>query len=253
MPHKHYDSSYLEDTSRILKNVKELSYNAFKAIEEGVVIDLGCGTGLDVINLSEINNSIKVVGIDHDAAMLEKAREAAGERNNVEFQQSEASPLQFTDGSIDGVRSERMIQHLESPQQVINEIHRVLKKGSPLVIVETDWANLSFYNEHFVIQQKIINYLTDVKVRNGLAAKNLPYYLETASFQNIKIELFPIVLKSLKQANDNLWIERIVEEAAATGAITEADCEAFITSLKHADEQNRFVCSINSIVLSCIK
>jgi ubiquinone/menaquinone biosynthesis C-methylase UbiE len=254
MSDKHYNISYLEDTSRVLKNFKERSYALFKTIQQGTILDLGCGTGLDVINMADlVSDAVQLVGIDHDPEMLNKARAAAGNKKNVDFVLSDACPLPYENDSVAGIRSERMIQHLENPNKVFQEIHRILIKNSPLVIMETDWRSLSFYNENHQIEKKINEYLTEVKVKNGMAARNLTSYLENCNFRNIQIDIHPVILRSLKEANDNLWIEKIIEEAAVKNVITQNECNLYKDSLHQADKKNYFVCSINLVITTSIK
>ncbi|MBC8054639.1 MAG: methyltransferase domain-containing protein [Sphingobacteriaceae bacterium] len=254
MPDKHYDSAYLEDTGRALKNIKEQSYTAFKQIEQGVIIDLGCGTGLDAHRLTEITpESVKVVGIDHDADMLNKAKLDAADTERLEFILSEACPLDFDNNSISGLRSERMIQHLAEPEKVVEEIYRVLHENAPLVIVETDWRSLSFYTGHPSIEKKVNDYLTEVKVKNGTAARNLTTYLNRIKFSNITLEVCPVVLRSIKEANDYLWFEKILNEAAHLGYVTEQERDKFYDNLKLADHLKYFVCAINLVIVTCNK
>jgi len=172
MANKHYNINYLEDTGRFLKSLKEYSYQPFTQINNGTIIDLGCGTGADVSNLGKLLGSqVTVIGIDHDETMLNKAESSFSDQENIKFILSEANVIPFENETVSGLRAERLVQHIAAPENTIFEIHRVLKKGHPLVLVETDWPSLTFYNEHLAIEKKIIQYLTEKKINNGLAAR----------------------------------------------------------------------------------
>ncbi|RXF71707.1 methyltransferase domain-containing protein [Arcticibacter tournemirensis] len=254
MSDKHYDISYLEGTASILKKLKEYSYNPFTAILKGTVLELGCGTGIDAINLGNLlGKEVKIVGIDHDSRMIDKAISAAADNENVEFILSEASPIPFEDATLSGIRTERLIQHLKEPQKVINEAYRVLKPGQPLVIVETDWSNLSFYNADTAIEGKVSRYLTDEKINNGRAARQLTGYLEKAEFKNIKLEVFPFVLKSLKEVFTYLLIDQSLTEMKSKGYLNAEEYDSFIASLQRADSNHYFACSMNLVVASALK
>ncbi|HWZ15624.1 MAG TPA: methyltransferase domain-containing protein [Mucilaginibacter sp.] len=254
MSSKHYNINYLEDTGRFLKSLKEYSYNPFAGINEGTIIDLGCGTGMDAINLSNmLDKRVDIVGIDHDQAMLDKGTSSITDQKNVRFILSEANHIPFEAGTVAGVRAERLIQHLVEPENSINEIHRVLKKGSPVVLIETDWSGLTFYNEHILIEEKISRYLTDKKINNGIAARKLTNYLERVGFNDIRLELFPFIIKSLNEANEYLWIERMIAEAADENFISQNEKELFVAALNKANEKNYFACSINVVIVSSVK
>jgi len=254
MSEKHYNINYLEDTGRFLKTLKEYSYHPFTHISNGTVIDLGCGTGMDVSNLGKLlGNEVKVVGLDHDETMLNKGRSSFAGQDNIQFILSEANAIPFESDSVSGLRAERLIQHLKEPENTIGEMHRVLKKGHPLVIVETDWSSLTFYNGHLSIENKIVQYLTDKKINNGLAARKLTAYAEAAEFINIHMEIFPFIIKSLKEANEYLWIELMINEALNENFITRQERDEFLLALHHADEKNYFACSINVVIVSSVK
>lgn len=254
MSEKHYNAGYLEDTARIMKNLKEHSYQPFQHIASGTIADLGCGTGIDVINMAQLlGDNLKVVGIDHDPVMIDKARTAAAQVTNAAFQLGEVSPLPFTGEALSGVRAERLFQHLSNSETVIGEIKRVMQPGAPLVIVETDWNSLSFYNGDPAIDKKLNRYLTEEKVKNGFAAKKLTGYLEQGSFSDIKLEVFPFVLRSLKEAFDYLWINIMIQEMAEKNYISVLEKETFMSALQSADANQHFACSINIVVVSCVK
>jgi len=254
MAQKHYNISYLEDTAQLLKELKEHSYRPFRHITGGHIADLGCGTGIDAISMAQLlGEAVSVTGLDHDPAMIGKARESAGSIPNVAFLLSETDPLPFQTGALSGVRAERLFQHLPAPEKTIAEINRVTTPGAPLVIVETDWSSLSFYNGGSPAEANIVRYLTEVKVNNGLAAKKLPLYLELGGFRQIRIELYPLVLGTLKEAFSYLWIDRIVKEMAEMNYISAEEQEAFMNDLERRDRAGYFACSINMVIASCIK
>lgn len=254
MSQKHYDIGYLEDTAKLLGNLKRHSYEPFQQLSSGMIADLGCGTGIDAINMAKtLNPAVKVIGLDHDPQMIEKAASSSEAIENVSFVLSEVYPLSYEDSTFSGIRAERLLQHLTNTETVIDEINRVLTAGAPLVIVETDWQSLSFYNGDSNTQKKITAYLTEEKINNGLAAKKLTSYFGEAGFREIGLEIFPFVLKSFKEACDYIWIDRIVNEMSEKNYISGTECETFIAALKDADAHGHFGCAINIIVASCIK
>jgi ubiquinone/menaquinone biosynthesis C-methylase UbiE len=254
MSQKHYNISYLEETGKVLKELKKHTYMPFMSVAEGVIIDLGCGTGFDVINIAGlVNADVKVVGIDHDPEMINRAEASSVNMPRAEFILCEADAIPYGDSSIAGMRAERLIQHLEEPEKVIREVFRVLKQGDPFLIIETDWRSLSLYDKNVEIEEKLNQYLTKKKVNNGAAARKLTSYLENNNFRNIQMEIIPFVVKSLKEANEYLWIGHILKEMLEKKYIDQQEYDLFKSSLEEADKNNYFACSINLVVVSCIK
>ncbi|MDB5118901.1 MAG: hypothetical protein JWN56_119 [Sphingobacteriales bacterium] len=254
MSTKHYNIKYLENTGQFLKNLKEFSYKPFTTYHQGLIVDVGCGTGMDVINMANLlGEQINVLGIDHDPVMIQKANSSKGDLKNVEFSVSEVNSIALADESVTGLRAERLIQHLKDPEQAVAEMYRVLKKDHPLVIVETDWAGLTIYNEHTDAAKKLTDYLTEIKINNGYASRKLTSYLRGAGFNDIRISIFSFVLKSLSEANEYLWLEHILNEATDKGYLSKAENEEFVNSLKTSDENGYFACCLNMVIANCIK
>jgi ubiquinone/menaquinone biosynthesis C-methylase UbiE len=251
---KHYDINYLQNTRRLLEDLKKLSYQYFDAIEHGTIVDLGCGAGNDVIELAKlISQEVRVVGVDHDPRMVEQGKSASQNMHNVDFILSEASPLPFESDSVAGLRTERVIQHLKNPDKVIDEIRRILIKGHPFVIIETDWNSLAFYTSFTKVELAINKYLTETKINNGFAARKLVSYLQNAGFENITFDIYPFVIKSLADANEYFLIETILSEITYKGYITESESNDFYKTLESASDNGNFACSINLVISSCIK
>ncbi|MDB5013537.1 MAG: hypothetical protein JWQ25_1739 [Daejeonella sp.] len=254
MSTKHYNIKYLENTGEFLKKLKEFSYEPFLICQEGLIVDVGCGTGMDVINMANlVGKQANVMGIDHDSTMIAKANSSKGKLENVEFLVSEVNSLPLADDSVDGLRAERLIQHLTEPQAAIGEMYRVLKKNQPLVIVETDWAGLTIYNEHTDAAKKLTEYLTEVKINNGYASRKLTSYLRNAGFNNINLSIFSFVIKSLSEANEYLWLEHILNEATEKGYLSTVENSEFVKSLKSSDENGYFSCCLNMVIANCVK
>ena len=90
------------------------------------VLDLGCRSGALTRHFLEANS---VVGLDVDAAALEKARTLGIEpvQANVE------EPLPFEDASFDAVVAGELFEHLQFPDALVDEIERVLRPGGVIV------------------------------------------------------------------------------------------------------------------------
>ncbi len=251
---KHYGANYLTDTGEFLKQLKIHSYTPFSDIREGVVVDLGCGTGMDAVNLAGmLTENVRVVGIDHDPRLIEQAKIAAGSRKNIDFVQGEVYQLDFEENAVSGIRMERVIQHLSQPQTMFQEVYRVLRTDHPLVIVETIWNSLNFYTGHVETEQKIRSYLTNQKVNNGWAGNKLTGDLTGNGFREVRLETFCMVVTSKEEADRYLFLDKILLEMVDKGVLTDEETTEFSRTLERADEKGYFVSSMNLILTKAIK
>jgi SAM-dependent methyltransferase len=96
------------------------------------VLDLGSGGGIDCFLAARaVGPEGRVIGVDMTPDMLAQARANAAhmEAANVEFRQGEIEALPVSDGSVDVVISNCVINLAPDKQPVFVEIARVLRPG----------------------------------------------------------------------------------------------------------------------------
>ena len=108
------------------------------------VLDLCCGTGDLALKLSSLGNAdLKITGYDFNLDMLSQAERKIKSRKiqNITLIKGDAATMPFPDGKFDGVTIGFGFRNLtyENPksQRHVDEIHRVLRPGGKLYIVES--------------------------------------------------------------------------------------------------------------------
>ena len=105
----------------------------FAGIRPGdTVLDLGSGAGNDCfVARHETGADGRVIGVDFTPEMVAKARENAGKLGfqNVEFRQGDIEELPVSDGMIDVVVSNCVLNLVPDKRKAFSEVMRVLKPG----------------------------------------------------------------------------------------------------------------------------
>ncbi len=101
------------------------------------VLDVATGPGFIALLFAE--HAQYVTGMDLTRALLEKAKGFQRERGlaNVNFLEGDVEFLPFAEGTFNLVTCHKAFHHFPRPEQVLRELHRVLKKGGRLVLGDT--------------------------------------------------------------------------------------------------------------------
>jgi ubiquinone/menaquinone biosynthesis C-methylase UbiE len=105
------------------------------------VLDLACGTGTLAVWAKQRMPGARVVGIDGDPRMLERARAKARNTGlDIRFDEGMSFSLPYPDGSFDRVLTTLFFHHLgdADKERTIREVARVLRDDGELHVA--DWG-----------------------------------------------------------------------------------------------------------------
>lgn len=122
-------------------DTNRLGIQSLQLSDSSTVIDIGCGTGSALRQISEVVTNGTLIGIDPVPRMLEIAKaktekhKAAG---RIAYYEGSAENLPVKDNTADVVLAFDSFDHWDDPARGLQEVRRVLKPSGQFVVVKDD-------------------------------------------------------------------------------------------------------------------
>ena len=132
--------------SRWFQYTQELTIGLMDLEPQSKVLDVGCGTGHAVLLLGTIVSEGRACGVDISTQMIAQARDKVSEslKGRVEFVQASAEDIPYPSDQFDHIMCTNSFHHYPDPIQALAEMHRLLKPGGQVVILDNA-VDLSWY------------------------------------------------------------------------------------------------------------
>jgi ubiquinone/menaquinone biosynthesis C-methylase UbiE len=99
---------------------------------QGKILDVGTGTALIPIEFCKQSPHGSITAVDAAHHMLKVAQanvDRAGLSSRIKLQHGDAKKMPFADGTFDAIMSNSIVHHIPDPENVLQEIARVVKPG----------------------------------------------------------------------------------------------------------------------------
>ena len=133
--------------------------------------------------LADLPQVSQALGVDPSPVFIAKARELAGQVQNLTFQEGDGRALTCEDRSFDAVLFHTTLCHIPKPEQALSEALRVLRPGGWLAIFDGDYASVSVAIGNFDPLQCCADAAIDGLVHDRWLVRRLPAMLPAAGFE----------------------------------------------------------------------
>jgi ubiquinone/menaquinone biosynthesis C-methylase UbiE len=224
-----------------LRAGKQRSHELLQIKPGDRVLDIGCGTGVDVLTLAAmVSPGGEAVGIDSSDGVLAEARRAATEAGlGARFELVDAAALPFPDEHFDACRCDRTLQHLPDPHRVLNEMVRVTRPGGTVLISEgrnhvkeSDGCDLP------VLRQVLALHQTPSE-RTGWIGFMLPLLLGQAGVIEVAIESVAGRLASADEIVTLYDLQRLTQQAVDEGQLAPPQVRELFAAVKRESAGGR--------------
>jgi ubiquinone/menaquinone biosynthesis C-methylase UbiE len=124
-----------------IQRVRRVAWEAWSPAPGERLLDAGCGAGEVARHLAGEIAPGEVVALDRSAVTVAAAA-GRHDGSRVRYVAGDICALDFPDAHFDGVRCERVLQHVPDPDRAVAELVRVTKPGGRVCLVDTDWESM---------------------------------------------------------------------------------------------------------------
>jgi ubiquinone/menaquinone biosynthesis C-methylase UbiE len=171
MPQMKVTTGYLhgftpDEQSRLYRQARFLSYKVHDQLpfrRSRQLLEVGCGVGAQTEILLRHFPELHVTGIDASESNLGAARDhltrLGWAEGRFDLVHMDATRMQFPADRFDGAFLCWILEHVANPTQVLSEVRRVLRPGSPVVVTEVQNATFFIdpYSPHTLAYWRAFN------------------------------------------------------------------------------------------------
>ena len=218
------------------------------------VLDVGCGTGLLAHDMAIlVGDEGRVVGIDNNQHRISLAADRCADFPQVQIKQGKAEELQEAPESFDAVSCVQVLLYLSDVAAALSEIHRTLRPGGRVTIVETDWRGTVLNSFDHSLTRKVLSAFDD-----SVSSPNLPTQLgpllSAQGFSAVRIEAFPIVNTSYAPSSWSVeMLDLFLKYALERDAISSEEADTWLSDLKQKGEEGSYFFCVNRFIFTAVK
>lgn len=227
---------------------KERSFALLNPRPGAVLVDVGCGTGEDVLALAaRVQPGGRAIGVDASEAMLAEARRRADGRPGVALVHCDAHRLDLPDACADGVRAERTLQHLDDPAAAAREMARVVRPGGRVVVAEPDWGTLVVDCGDPAVAGEVAAAAAG-RLRSAGAGRTLRRLLLDAGLVDVELVARTLLITDRAHAETLFDLTGAAQAAVQTGRLTQAQADTWLDALADAGARGRLLAAMTAFM-----
>jgi ubiquinone/menaquinone biosynthesis C-methylase UbiE len=243
--------SFLEitETMPFTQECKERMRELAPVLPGQHVLDVGCGLGQEARRLSTLAGANgRVVGIDASEAAIAGAR-----RQNaapaLEFVHGYADRLPFDDASFDVVRSERVAEYVNSPQGMLAEMYRVLRRNGRMLVFDFDYSGMIIDARNRALADRI-NQLIAGTVPNPHIGGQLWGHFVRLRLRNLRVVPMNLVMPfELYDVMTRATVDELVER----GELGENESRTWWNELEQSHREGAFFATLTGMIVCGVK
>ncbi len=206
----HGTSENEQERLKKLNNITNESFINFLNIQESSKIcDFGCGLGNLLIDINKKFPDAEITGIEISDDQYKNALNECKDKENITIKKESVLKNSLPDNFFDITYCRYLLEHVNSPVEVVKEMLRVTKPEGRIYCQENDMYNVIFYPEIKGFS-KLIKMFCSLQIKKGgdpYIGRKLFDIFKKAGCKNIELLYAPEIYTESNIADFKLWME----------------------------------------------
>jgi ubiquinone/menaquinone biosynthesis C-methylase UbiE len=235
-------------TDATFNEMRDAYFDDLPLASAGAVLDVGCGTGVEVrALLARPGFTGRVVAVDQSPALVETARRLAaaeGLGGRVDFTVGDAHRLELPEETFDVVIAHTLLSHVADPLRALGEMVRVTRPGGTVAVFDGDYASWTWSHPDPALAAAMNDGLLASVVANPRLMREMPRLL-----REVGLELVGVRARVYAEVGTGRFFPAAAETygplIARAGSLPAADVERWLTDLRRALDDRTFFAACN--------
>jgi ubiquinone/menaquinone biosynthesis C-methylase UbiE len=210
------------------------------------VLDVGTGPGFLAQSIAEtVGTNGSVCGVDVSEFLLNVARSRNKNMAHIEFEYGNATNLPYPDEDFDSVVCTQVLEYVHEVDAALTEIHRVLRKGGKIALLDTDWDSIVWHTSDPEMTKRILT-AWEAHAADPFLPRTLAERMKCQGFQVEIQKIIPIFNPIYKpDTYSNRMIDLIVPFVVEHGNFTKEEVESWAIELRKCGQNGNYFFSLN--------
>ena len=217
------------------------------------VLDVGSGPGFLVASIAAAVAPEGVVhGVDPSPAMNALAREQTAGSPGAHIDEGDASALPYPDARFDAAVSTQVYEYVTDVPAALTELHRVLRPGGRVLILDTDWDSLVWHAADRALQDRIMaawaEHLADPHLPRTLSG-----HLRRSGFRVTGRAVIPLFNPTHEaETFSAMTIRTIADFVVGRQGVSQDDVDAWAADLRARAAEDDYLFSVNRYCFTAV-
>ncbi|MGW1074860.1 methyltransferase domain-containing protein [Streptomyces sp. NPDC002537] len=209
-------------------------------------LDVGAGTG-DAAGRLAGETGAQVTACDLSMAMCAAMKTATG---LPRVAAADVHRLPFKDATFDGAWADRVLQHVDDPEQALYEMLRVIRPGGRVVVCDPDTATQALDIGDHDLAAKILTLRQKASIRHGTFARRAAGLLTARGLRDVEVEARVLLVRDQRTVDRTMGIRDWADAFADRGHLDRSEAHRFNTLLDDAIRDRRFLYAVTYFLTS---